>query len=268
MWRTEDGARWEAIPLELGDLKVKLWLDLDVTITAGPRGVLVVGNYNNGVYVWHSADGRSFGAMVRVPKPANELPFRAEASATPNGFLLGMNDNSGTMLLSSEDGVHWQNISAGLPKINGIDHVSGNASTLVLFTYYPQPDQPHGKPRAWHRRDGTWQPATIDPGRLPDAGVVPADELRVNAVHNWGTGYIAVGNTFGGDGRETAGLVWYSADGSAWTRMPVRDNGFDTASELNDVAVSQEKAVLVGYPSDSSAKLLTWQAKAPSLPNR
>lgn len=106
----------------------------------------------------------------------------------------------------------------------------------------------------------------MDPGRLPDAGVVPASERRINVVRNWGTGFIAIGNTFGGEGREKAGLVWYSADGAAWTRMPVRDNGFDGTLLLMDVAVSKDKAVLVGYPSDYSQKLLLWYAEAPPMP--
>ncbi|MGR6919264.1 hypothetical protein ACU635_33885 [[Actinomadura] parvosata] len=95
------------------------------------------------------------------------------------------------------------------------------------------------------------------------SAIDPADELRVNKVGNWGTGFIALGNTLGGDGRETAGLVWYSADGSAWTRMPVRDNGFDTAAQLMDVAVSRGKAVLVGYPVGNSKKPLMWKADVP-----
>jgi hypothetical protein len=193
----------------------------------------------------------------------DKVPPTAVAEATPSGFLLGMSDSKGPMLLSSEDAVHWRDITAGLSQIRGIHHVSGNTSTVVVFTYDPGPESPPGQPVAWYRRDGTWHPATMDPGRLPDAGVVPADERRINKVCDWGAGFIAIGNTFGGEGRETAGLVWYSADGSAWTRMPVRDNGFDAAAQLMDVAVSREKAVLVGYPAANSDKPLIWKADAP-----
>jgi hypothetical protein len=46
VWRTEDGERWETIPLELGNLKLTSRLDLKATITAGPHGVIVVGSDN------------------------------------------------------------------------------------------------------------------------------------------------------------------------------------------------------------------------------
>ncbi|MBV9160321.1 MAG: hypothetical protein JO281_01920 [Pseudonocardiales bacterium] len=106
--RTEDGERWETIPLGLGDLKVRSPLDLWVTVAAGPRGVIVVGTdsftppHYQGVYVWYSPDGRSFGGPVRVSGPQPVVV----AQGTPEGFLLGMSDNAGSMLLSSEDGVH------------------------------------------------------------------------------------------------------------------------------------------------------------------
>ncbi|MEU4516282.1 hypothetical protein AB0G05_42900 [Nonomuraea wenchangensis] len=269
VWRTEDGGRWETIPLKLSNLKLESRVDLKLTITAGPRGVMVVGSDNyvppryHGVYVWHSPDGRSFNPMTQVPSRIDKVPPIAVAEATPNGFLMAMSDSNGQMLLSSENGVRWQDITAGLAQIRGIAHVSGNVSTVVVFTYDPLPGASPGEPLAWYRRDGTWHAATMDPGRLPDAGVVPADERRVNKVGNWGTGFIALGNTLGGDGRETAGLVWYSADGSAWTRMPVRDNGFDTAAQLMDIAVSRGKAVLVGYPASNSKKPLIWKADVP-----
>ncbi|HKR49344.1 MAG TPA: hypothetical protein VJT72_07135 [Pseudonocardiaceae bacterium] len=269
MWRTEDGERGETIPLQLGDLKVRSPLDLSVTIAAGPRGVIVVGSdtftppHYHGVYVWYSPDGRSFGGLARVPGRVDEEPSSAVVQATPNCFLLG----NGTMLLSSEDGVHWQDITTGMPRTRGIVHVSGNSSTVVVFTSH-WPSDPPEEPLAWYRHDGTWRPAPMDPGRLPDAGVVPVDQRRVNAVRNWGTGFIAIGNTQGDEGTEIAGMVWYSADGSSWTRMPVRDNGFDTALRLLDIAISRQKAVLVGSPSYRSENLLTltWQADAPPNP--
>jgi hypothetical protein len=268
VWRTEDGERWEPILLDLGGLKIDIPLDLELTITAGPRGVLVVGNDNyhppsfQGVYVWYSPDGHSFRPMAQVPGPVSDLPPIVEVASGPTDFLMGLTSNNKTVLLSSEDGVHWQNTSAKPPSISFIDHMSTNASTTVMFA--SRPDDPLDLPRPWYRRGDTWRPARLDPGRLPDAGVVPAEEVRVNAVRNWGTGFIAVGNTFGEEGKEIAGLVWHSADGSTWTRMPVRDNGFDKAAVLMDVAVSRNKATLIGFPSDDSEKLLIWHAEAPS----
>lgn len=116
VWRTEDGERWESLPLDIGDLDIGSRSDLDLTITAGPHGVLVVGrdayypHRYNGTYVWHSPDGRSFGTMTSVPEPAEKSPYGVDAAATPSGFLISMNGEKAAVLLSSEDGGHWLEI--------------------------------------------------------------------------------------------------------------------------------------------------------------
>ncbi|MFB9237738.1 hypothetical protein ACFFWC_19620 [Plantactinospora siamensis] len=264
VWRTEDGSRWEAIPLELADLRLSR-RDLELTIAAGPHGVMIVGRdsvappRHHGVYVWSSPDGRTFTAVTRVPGPVDTAPVTATLAATPQGFLLAMAAEKETRLLSSADGVHWQNIGAGFVDDGAVDHLASNADTTVMFAHRPGPEEP----APWYRRGGQWRRASLDPGRLPDAGVVPAEQLRVVAVHNWGTGFIAVGNTFGNEGQERSGLVWYSVDGSAWTRMPTRGNGFDRAWNLIDLLVSGRSAMLIGCGSDESAWLCTWKADVP-----
>jgi hypothetical protein len=270
VWRTEDGEHWTSIPLDLGVLQPKSNLGLRLFIVAGPRGVVVVGSDDfvpakyYGVYVWHSADGHRFSAMTRIPGPDREIPPSVAVNATPDGFLLGMTGKHKKTLLSSGDGAKWQNVSTTtLPTRVGINHVSGNDTAVVAFDYDPQNKADSKTPLAWYLDDGAWHPATLDPGRLPDHGVVPPDELRVNEVRNWGTGFIAIGNTAGGDGHETSGLVWYSPDGHAWKRMPVSPNGFESAAELMDLAVNKDRAVLVGFPISNSDKPMLWQAKAP-----
>ncbi|WP_143230633.1 hypothetical protein [Actinosynnema sp. ALI-1.44] len=268
VWRTEDGQRWHAVPLDPGGLKIESRERLKVEITAGPRGVLVVGVDNfhppsyQGVYVWMSTDGQSFGSMTKITKPDEETGLSVDAVATSSGFLMV----AAQTVLSSVDGTRWQDVTAGLPDTGGFLHVSGNASTVVLFARKPNSEAQ--LPQAWYRRDGVWRQAKLDPGRLPDAGVVPADEVVVTAMRDWGSGFIAVGHTYGGEGREEAGLVWYSADGSGWTRMPVRDNEFHTVLGFDDVTVSRNKAVLLGASSHNSDTLVMWHAEAPPLPKR
>jgi hypothetical protein len=265
VWRTEDGERWEAIPLETENLRIRRSLNLKVTIAAGPHGVMVVGHDNvhpplhHGLFTWYAPDGRTFGAMAEVLSPVGPGPVSPAIAASPDGFLLGIMGEAETRLLSSRDGTQWQDIGRGLSPDVVIEHMSGNARATVMFTR--RPDSEELVP--WYRHDGEWRPATIDPGRLPDAGVVPADQRRVTAVRNWGTGFVAVGHTHGNDGQERSGLVWYSADGSAWTRMPVRANGFDAARPLMDLAVSRHTALLVGHRFDDDKEwLLMWQADA------
>ncbi|MFC0527022.1 hypothetical protein [Phytohabitans kaempferiae] len=266
VWRTEDGERWTAAPLDLRDLGLKRSVDLEATITAGPDGVLVAAKDAyappsfDGVYVWHSPEGRSFGAMARLPGQRDGQPLNFVVEAIGAGFLLGMSAGEGsTALFSSRDGTDWREAGAGPPGVGGIQHLSANGATVVAFPYPLSPSEP----QVWHRRDGEWRPATLDPGRLPDAGVVPADQRRVQLVRAWGAGFIAVGNTFGEEGQERAGMVWHSADGASWSRMPVREHGFDAAWPLMDVAVSRQTATLFGYRSDPAEHLLTWQAQVP-----
>ncbi|WP_182876994.1 hypothetical protein [Microbispora sp. H10670] len=266
VWRTENGEAWKAIPLTMEDLNVDSPIGIRTTIAAGPFGVIVVGydtyypdNYH-GVYVWHSYDGRVFD-MKKIPYPPDEMSCCAVAEATPHGFLLSMSYSGGTRVLSSQDAVHWQGIGADLKQVDAVQHMSGNASTVVAFPYNPKP----GEPQVWYHREGVWRPGTIDPGQLPDAGVVPASERRINAVHNWGSGFIAIGDTAVGETQEDAGLVWYSVDGSSWTRMPVRENEFDTTWALMDVAIYKNIAVLVGCRPEPGYFII-WRANAPQVP--
>jgi hypothetical protein len=267
VWRTENGMRWDAVPLDTGDLDITSPLDFPATITAGPRGVIVVGkvlgDQTPGVFVWHSADGRTFSGRTHVaPSTHMGLSILNAAEATSGGFLLSLSSVSTTSeqkLLTSNDGVHWQDITAGLSRTLQVNQLSSNASTVVAFAFQPGPEFP-SEPLTWYRRDGAWHPAKVDPGRLPDAGVVPADKRIITAVRNWGAGFIAIGYTLNVDSRENVGVVWYSADGSAWTRMSVHGNGFDTAAELMDVASTRNTAVLLGA---SPGTLLMWQAKPP-----
>jgi hypothetical protein len=261
VWRTTDGDRWEAIPLNLSDLTVRSKLDLRLQLVAGPHGVLVVGTdafhpvRYRGVYVWHSSDGRAFSALTKVPGPAETRPPSVASAATPEGFLLAMSGSGTKALLTSRDGTAWENIStAGLP-IGDIDHLVANDDTVVAFGGKGSP--------AWYLRAGKWRQARIDPGRLPDRGVVPPEERRVNVVRNWGSGFIAVGNALGGDGHENSGLVWHSRDGSDWKRIPVRANGFESAIELVGLAVTRVHAVIIGNPVDDSGSLLLWRTRAP-----
>ncbi|WBB73963.1 hypothetical protein O7602_30705 [Micromonospora sp. WMMD1128] len=271
--RTEDGDTWDTTRLEFGDLAVRYRGDLAVAIAAGPEGVLVVGRdavtpaRHHGVYVWYSPDGHTFTAMVKVPGPVDPDPPLTTLAATPDGFLLAMTTAKETKILFSRDNGRWQDITEGLGDVGAVDHVSGNADTTVLLAHRAGSEEP----LAWYRRQGKWRRATIEPGHLPDAGVVPPDQRRVAAVRTWGSGFVAVGHTYGSDGQEQSGLVWYSVDGSGWKRMPVRDNGFDTAWPLLDLAISRQLALLVGWRLDRAEPpewLVTWQADSPPMPKR
>lgn len=105
---------------------------------------------------------------------------------------------------------------------NGVDVAVGQ-------TWFP-PDQP-GRTSALAavRTDqGDWKLVTIDDG---DGYVPPA--AASDALHGWGasdvaagpSGFVAVGSAAFYSGNAAGGvgsLVWFSADGSSWTRIDVR----------------------------------------------
>jgi hypothetical protein len=225
--------------------------DSVVSIAAGPRGVVVVaflrpsGNRAAGLRIWHSADGKTFDAPVTwSDKPLGTVHV-PHAVATDRGFLLANANGAGVtvdqrdvQLFESEDGRTWKPIGDQLPPpptghfrpaVTAAQH--NNGVTVAFGTHHKSGD-PAGENAGltgWYRRDGetTWTELTdIDPGRLPDAGVVPRHQRRVYEVHRWQTGFLALGTA----DRSTA--LWTSADGVGWRRTPVRDNGFETSGRL------------------------------------
>jgi hypothetical protein len=270
VWRTTDGAHWQETPLDVAGLAYHDSLDLDVSIAAGPRGVIVVGSDAvtpqsfQGFYVWRSTDdGRTFGQTTWVPMygQASQSGFVTIGAVqeTPSDFLVSGDNDGKKFILSSADGIHWTSLpAAGAIADTYVDTpIDGNASTVVAFNWNPQP----GQPLAVYLRRNTWHSSTVDPGLLPDAGVVPGNQRTVNSIVSWGTGFIAIGNV--NTGIQFSGMVWYSVNGSQWVRQPVRANGFDAVGQFLDAAVSKGKVLLVAFPVEGS-DLLMWQSQSSS----
>ena len=275
VWRTSNGTQWQEIPLDTSGIPYSSTPALDVSIVAGQHGIIVVGSDAftppsfTGFYVWRSSNqGTVFDEPVRVPLPEEASLGGIEidaVEATQDGFLVSGNNGRRAIILASVDGTRWTSISsqAEISSASVVTALSGNSSTVVIFnTWSPKPGQPY----AMYSHGHAWQPSVVDPGRLPDAGVVPLSQQRIGAVYNWGTGFIAIGDTTGDATGEGAGIgsVWYSANGAQWTRQPVRGNGFNAAS-LIDAAVSNGKMLLIGYPIDTDSDLVMWQATMPRL---
>jgi hypothetical protein len=79
----------------------------------------------------------------------------------------------------------------------------------------------------------TLRKATVDPGRLPDAGV---DKLYLpDALVPYGSGFLMSGQTLTGvGGIYGVGGLWISEDGCDWTKDKVRDHGFDKVDSVSD----------------------------------
>ncbi|MGX7829070.1 hypothetical protein ACTG9Q_28705 [Actinokineospora sp. 24-640] len=265
VWRTEDGRTWQAETLSLGSTHFDVGHaeKMSFTIAAGPQGVVVAGSYDFyppegvGALVWHSPDGKTFRPVV-IPGSTDSSFFGdVKVSAIAEGFLATV--GSGRELYQSRNGLNWVRIPISWEG-ELIEYAAASGPRLVVFTrsyktlkYTPR-----------YLIDGTWHNATLDPGRLPDAGVVPATEHEVEVVRQWGSGFIALGHVRLGEGVTTSAMVWHSRDGIKWNRMPVRSNGFDRVWTFMDLAVRGGEAMITGYSYDGTTEWLhTWNAAVP-----
>ncbi|WP_157528556.1 hypothetical protein [Nocardia sp. NRRL S-836] len=245
---TSEGGVWTRLALPGG-----LFTDKPSAVAAGPRGVVVVAFAENkvsdrvkGLRLWFSPDGKKFGDPVELTNRQLYTGYQPRVLATERGFLVygampatGRPQRRAEMLFESADGRDWKAVGDRLPDPPQGQHYSAltaaqhNNGVTVLFGTLGNADNPDDSKAGltgWYRRDGetAWtQLADLDPGKLPDAGVAPRPQRRVTDVARWQTGFLAVGSTPG------AGAVWTSPDGLAWTKMPVRDNGFEGAGVLD-----------------------------------
>ncbi len=235
---TLEGDAWTSLPLPGATAE-----DKAASIAAGPRGVVVVTVHTEPwgeaevARIWYSADGRTFSG----PAEPNAFITTTDAwclAATERGFLLPMFDLDlppeirSLQLYESVDGRDWTVTDPAFPESEPDHHLSGMEAvqyhrgvTVAFGTMWDSTDGP--SPIAWYRRDGEpWQRTELDPGRLPDAGVEPANMRFVSRVYRWGSGFLGLGVTAMASG------VWTSADGMSWHRTPVRDNGFESSHQL------------------------------------
>ena len=244
---TSEGGVWTKV-----SLPGRVFADNPVSVTAGPRGVVVVGFWRKGsdrakgLRIWHSADGKKFGEPVEL-SDSLYTGYLPRVITTDRGFLLygtvptkGRPKRHAEMLYESEDGRKWTPAGDALPdlpdneyygQITAAQHHNGMTVAFGKVSNNDDPEAQDTGLTGWYRRDGEskWTrlaDADIDPGRLPDAGVVPRSQRDVHSVFPWQSGFIALGEARA----DTA--VWTSSDGLKWTKMPVRDNGFEGAARL------------------------------------
>lgn len=264
LWTTRDGTAWNAIPLPGTEPEEAL-----SAVAAGPHGVVVVGfdrpmpsldndrigNSDFGsLRIWHSADGMSFGPPQKFTITDLDGQYLPEVAATAEGFFIygAVRRADNSMLLTSSDGVTWQNASGdftGRPEA-----LVQNAGTTVMFTYGKR--YADREPTVWRRGKGTtpWSPSTdISVGRLPDTSVGPPTEQSVRDVAAWQGGFLASGSSSG------SGAVWLSADGARWSRVPVQANGFDATEDLT-VLTNRSAVLVVGNTSSSDGPVSIWRS--------
>lgn len=258
VWSTKDGSTWSApVSLPQGpDVEVP------VTVAAGPKGVMVVSRVTPGrgkpdelkaaLRVRVSAPSGAFTRAWDVPCPGSDgQEGTAEALADDNGFhLVAECWNQITpadALFDSADGGSWKR---QVPPADGnkFTHLARNGPVTVLTGGLAASDvEQTTEPKVWYKTgDGPWHTAApLDPGRLPDAGVVPRHDQAVLAVTAAGTGFIAVGGARSADD-SSVGALWFSPDGRQWTKQPTHANGFDELRSLAAVTARDGTIVVLG----------------------
>lgn len=267
VWRTVDGDTWERVTLPGAYAG-----DPYLSIAAGPKGVVVAG-YDHGTVtststgdeytryrVWRSADGRQFEPAGEIPASTIYEHDGVQLTATGEGFLL-TSDTGGSEVYESVDGRQWT-LAMGLPDAM-FDAVAGSdGTTVALSTWFEEDSETEPGLSAYFHRAGDerWSEGTIDLGTLPDVGVEPRGAQYVWGAREWGGGFIAFGGTRGGAG---VGAVWTSPDGATWTRMSIRDNGFDRAPIVFAAVRAGETGALLGMDISIDGPALTvWREPA------
>ncbi|WP_175435604.1 hypothetical protein [Streptomyces hawaiiensis] len=246
VWKTTDnGSSWKPAAL----MPVSPDVEIPVAIAVGASGVVVVTKVTPGMgkpeeemarLRVRSADtSGKFTRSWETPCPGHEgSEAGAEALVTDDGFYL-LTDCTTTdfepadKLFKSADGRKWTPDS--LPSNgNEFDHMARNGSVTVLTGGLASDNVEHTtQPRIWYRKDnGRWRTTgPLDPGRLPDAGVVARHGQKVVALTAAGTGFVAVGFARAPDD-SSVGAMWFSPDGKKWAKQRTRANGFTSPRSL------------------------------------
>ncbi len=231
------------------------------------RGYLVFHeNVDTGSAVpWTSTDGRQWqpgrsldmsgvsqGAQVEevVEGPAGLLALGRAPGCADDGT--GCMPEPATALWTSADGASWSRVD--LSKAFGgaaVGDVSGGPKGYMAVSR--SSDSSTDSPAVWLSADGqTWQALSLSSDTFADAylarGTVLADGFlvagRIGSLEGWG----------GGDFPTTTPAIWWSADGSDWSRVTLPDVATTPEAEAAITAIATGKLV---------AHVVSWDCSCP-----
>jgi len=238
VWTSEDGYNWQRLASSAEDPDL-LEGRMLAAVAAGP-GLVGVG----GDKAWYSVDGSDW-SLAEVPPPPAEI-FQREGYPAPTvdmqgvavagdklvawGGAVATNAADWPMfapvLWASSNGLSWTNVLD--PQIGSLFAVAGGPGGFVALAetqgsrdgFWFSPDG-----QAWERVDvfdSRW--SEVDFNLVNDEGMDV--KLMMKSVAATSAGYVAVG----GDGLCLLGpclsaeaLIWTSADGRSWSRLPSDD---------------------------------------------
>ncbi|MCP3974282.1 MAG: hypothetical protein GY720_07300 [bacterium] len=288
VWTSPDGIAWTRVPHDEavfggeGDQEM-------VSVTAGGPGLVAVGYRfdepdRSGVYpgVWTSVDGITWSA---VPLQEEDGDMASVATGGPGLVAVGQEGWSAAVW-TSPDGTTWTRVphdpavfGAGLvgndlwaPQTSMRDVIVGGPGLIAVGeegiwggsedgTEY----ESTGIAVVWTSPDGvTWTRIAHDEAVFGGEGF-----QKMSSVALGGTGLVAVGEFELNDtGRA---LVWNSADGYTWTRVPYDeavfgpDPSLDADRPMTDVATIDSGLVAVGTGTWFSPDGSTWTRIADHL---
>ncbi len=161
---------------------------------------------------------------------------------------------------TSPDGVNWslvQDVVPDLPGLQGATAVIAEQSGFLAVGW--DVSEEGGKAAVWRSPDGEeWERIEGSEEALAAPGARMFFDVAVG-----GPGFVAVGTDFGGAPHETRPAVWFSSDGTAWSRVPDdpqvfgnRPTSGDVFGMLRGVAVADDGRVaavgVVGGEGNSS----------------
>jgi hypothetical protein len=248
-------------------------------------------NVNSGATVpWISADGRQWqqgksldmtgigqGAQVEevVEGPVGLLALGRAPGCVDDGY--GCVPEPATALWTSADGASWTRVD--LRKAFGgaaVGDVSAGPKGYMAVSR--SSDSSTASPAVWLSADGqTWRAASLAPETFEDAylarGAVLGDGFlvagRIGSLEGWG----------GGDFPATTPAIWWSADGSYWSRVALADAAAAPEAEAAITKIAAGKLVAdvarwdCSCPPEgddqawTSSDGRTWEAAATQFPS-
>ena len=221
VWTSVDGVTWSRVP---DDEAVFAGAGIG-SMTAGGPGLVAVGSGVSAAVVWTSPDGITWS---RVPHDEDVFGTSQMSSVTVGGpglvavggtqFLRGDGtDGDAAAVWTSVDGLTWSRIPHdelvfGGPRNLGMNSVTAGGPGLVAVGHA----NPHDGEDAvvWTSVDGfTWSRVPHDEDVFGGAGEVNMTDVTAGPM-----GVVAVGWEF--SGFDADAVVWRSADGLSWSRVP------------------------------------------------
>jgi hypothetical protein len=212
-------------------------------------------NVDSGAAVpWTSADGRQWrqgrsldmtelgqGAQVEevVEGPAGMLALGRTPGCADDGT--GCMPEPATALWTSADGASWSRVDL-LKAFGGAAVGDVSAGPKGYMAVSRSSDSSSAEPAVWLSADGQiWHAVSLAPETFQDAylarGTVLADGFlvagRIGSVEGWG----------GGDFPSTTPAIWWSADGSDWSRVTLADAAATPEAEAAITTIAAGKLV-------------------------